>query len=270
MRRREFIGSLIAMPAAMACDSAKAATLIEPRHVLCVLGPDGWLSSVGPIVASFGHGFELDTEYSLHESDARMPVAFDASFDRVSPSQDDSDLEHIRNHGSVAYVLSPPMTAETAIHVSMQALALTAKLLSAGGGAAKSDSAGIAHGRDHWLHLADSATKDPATQLAALHAAWVRRPIAAGPLLLYSCGMHLLGLADIECTRAASERESVDLLDSLALRTLAIPLPRTETRLTHQGRELEIQHLECTRYAEDDFHFNPYGYIRVAGSKPAR
>jgi len=199
MPRRQFVTSLLALPAPLLFGQQKGAPVIQPRHVLCVLGRRDWIDVARRVVSGFGNGFWLDTDYSIDEPDSRMPQAFEASFDRVAPSFADEDVQAIRDHQAVAYVLSPHMTSTTAPQMSELALKLIAELLMAGGTAVKSDSCGIAHGRTQWLGLAKSAAGDARDRLAALHITWERRPLSDRELL-HPCGMHLLGSADIEVT----------------------------------------------------------------------
>ena len=229
------------------------ASLIKPRHVICFLGQWKSLSAVETVVAEFGKGFSLDQAYSQAEPDPRMERAFAASADRVFKTFLDKDQARVKRHRAVAYVLSPPIERESAVKVSSQALQLALRLIQAGATAVKSESAGIAHGLDHWAHLA---------QKEALRATWVRRPIREKQTL-YSCGMHLLGQPDIECVGSMDELEAVrwmDALSDLAMSgQLDVNKPYSVDDKTPKKR---LSMVACGRYAEDDFFFNPYGYVR--------
>ncbi|MGY0505249.1 hypothetical protein [Luteimonas sp. e5] len=217
-----------------------------PRHVICVLGEQGFLGNAEEVVASFGKGFEVDLEYSEEAHDGRMPRAFDVCRDRVDPSMLTEDWVAVDAHESVVYILSPPLPQETALETSADALALTSALLQSGGLAAKSESAGIAHGKSRWLALASSASGGDRRALAA---AWVRRPIVDGDEF-YSCGMHLLGHPDVSHREVGDEMARVQAMDRAIDGLL-------------RGDGPHAPSIPSTRHDEDDLYFNPYGYIRV-------
>jgi hypothetical protein len=244
---------------------------ISPRYVLCVLGiwPD-----FAEVRSTAGLcGFELDTDYSQLEPDERMASAFRASFDRVAPTMSEEDWQGVREHSAVAYLLSPPVGKDT-LEVAFQALMLITQLLENGGLAAKCESSGIAHGRSRWLQLGDdllaaSTAGDLHGSVASLIAAFVRRPLSdAG--VLYSCGMHLLGMPDVEVQAVLDPFEAVQWIDLLALYLLADRPSRPVLdgdgfRLADDGPRRVMRLLPCWRYQEDDFFFNPYGYVRLEG-----
>ncbi|MFN7893782.1 MAG: hypothetical protein ACK5OC_26075, partial [Pirellula sp.] len=98
--------------------------------------------------------FTLDLEYSRLEPDDRMKDAFKASLDRNNPTIMGDEWRMIGEHSAVAYILSPPIKKKQAESISATALLLVSELLKAGGVAAKSESARLAHGRERWLELA--------------------------------------------------------------------------------------------------------------------
>ncbi len=231
------------------------ASLVKPRHVICFLGQWKSLSAVEKVVAEFGRGFSVDMAYSQEKPDPRMESAFAASADRVSKTFVAKDLARVKHHSAVAYVLSPPIDREKAVMVSISALQLTARLIQAGATAVKSESAGIAHGLDHWLYLA---------QKEALRPAWVRRPIREKETL-YSCGMHLLGQPDIECAGSFEELEAVRWMDALSEHAMSGQLNvNNPYSVDAQTPKKRLRLVPCERYAEDDLFFNPYGYVRIA------
>jgi hypothetical protein len=239
------------------------------RHVVCVLGSWDDLDRVEAIVGRVGAGqFSLDREYSAVMPDERMSAAFEASADRVVPSMTPADRDAIARHRAVAYILSPSMAADRAQELSREMLAVTAALLDSGGVAAKSESAGIAHGRERWLALAARASEpDPVIRAGALQAAWVRRPIHESGVL-YSCGMHLLGEPDIEISARVPDREAVGWIDALAIYLLAEKPARgvhdgEGFRQVAEGPRKVLRFVPCTRYDADDFFFNPHGYVRL-------
>lgn len=224
---------------------------VKPRHVICILGE--WLSlePAAKIIDAFGKGFTLDREYSMTEADERMEKAFRISMDRVSPSFTDSDWQSIERHNTVVYVLSPQIETDKAMAISSDALDLVGRLIKGGATAVKSESAGNAHGLARWAELASRR---------ALREAWVRRPIGDDDII-YSCGMQLLGLPDVECP-GLSDREAVKWIDAIADAALAGRSVGPSFTLGG-GKAKKLKRFPCERYADDDFFFNPYGYYRV-------
>lgn len=248
---------------------------IKPRHVLCILGQWSDWDAVEAVVEEVGgRGFELDREYSLFASDDRMMNAFEYSYDRVAPSMTEADWQAVEDHTAVAYVLSPPIPKKNAYNISGQALLLTAALLRQGGVAAKNESAGLAHGRDHWLELAEKYAQakkedDSFTLGSALYRAWVRRPLMSDDdEWLYTCGMHLLGLRDLEIDSDQDMGSALQWIDLAGL-YLAADQPTRPIldgegfRLSDSGPRRIMRFHPCERYDEDRLFFNPYGYIRL-------
>lgn len=247
---------------------------IKPRHVLCVLGNWDDFSSVQSIVDKVSPEFALDLEYSQLEPDKRMKEAFKASLNRNNPTIGGEELRTIGSHSAVAYILSPAIKKTEAESISATALLLVAELLKAGGVAAKSESAGLAHGRDRWLELAKQYKKaskagDAHTASATLYWAWVQRAIHdEDTATLYSVGMHLLGHRDVEVDDDLKVSDAVRWIDLMGLYLVADKPKRALRtgegfRLGDQGPRRVIELDDCLRYAEDDFFFNPYGYVQL-------
>src|SRR5262245_39245573 len=236
---------------------------VIPRHVICALGNWRDLDQVDAIVRHEAFsGFELDREFSQLSPDDRMMTSFDASYDRISPSMSDEDWNAVRTHGAVAYVLSPPIRKARAADISGCALLLTAALLRGGGVAAKSEGAGIAHGRARWLELAEEFVRarengDAHTEGATLYWAWVRRPmIDHDEAVYYSCGMQLLGERDIEIETGLDLRDALEWMDLLGLYLVGDrPTRRLKDgegfRLKDEGTRRVMRFWPCVRYEED-------------------
>jgi len=239
------------------------------QHVLCAVGT-GWdLDRLADVVAEVGgDDFTFEPEDG---PDGRMPRAFDVSADRVVPSFTEADHAAVAAHDAVAYIVAPPHGTATALDSSLRVLRLTAALLRSGASAVKNESSGIAHGRDRWLSLAAGASsaQDRAALAPVLYLAFVRRPLADG-LLFYTCGMHLLGEADIELT-AADDDDGLDWMDALAGYLL---VDRGSDGITDgdtfgfavDSPRRVLRHRDCTRYPPDDLFHNPYGYWRLTGA----
>jgi hypothetical protein len=251
---------------------------MQPRHVICVLGRWDRFTPVRSIVDSVSPGFTLDLDYSQLEPDNRMKDAFKASLDRNNPSIMGDEWRVIGAHSAVAYILSPPIKKKESESISTMALLLVAELLNSGGVAAKSESAGLAHGRERWIELALQYRKaikdgDAHAASAALYRAWVQRAIHDDDTnSLYSVGMHLLGHRDVEVDDDLDLSDAVKWIDLMGLYLIADKPNRALRagegfRLSESGPRRIIEISDCHRYAEDDFFFNPYGYIRLVESK---
>lgn len=247
---------------------------IHPRHVICVLGRWDSFAPVQSIVDSVSPEFTLDHEYSQLEPDNRMKDAFKASLDHNNPTIHGAEWRAIDSHSAVAYVLSPPIEQVDAESISASSLLLVAELLNNGGVAAKSESAGLAHGRDRWLELARQYRQaieagDAHAATATLYRAWVQRAIHdEDTSSLYSVGMHLLGHRDVELDDCLEVSDAVRWIDLMGLYLVADKPKRALRngegfRLSENGPRRIIELDDCQRYAEDDFFFNPYGYIRL-------
>jgi hypothetical protein len=246
-----------------------------PRHVLCVLGEWSDFGSAERVIRRVGGPeFELDREFSQLAPDGRMVAAFEAACDRVAPSMTKADWRAVRRHTAVAYVLSPPVGKDHASDFSGRALSVIAALLQERGVAAKGEASGIAHGRDRWTELAAAYTKatkqsDAGAQMATLYRAWVRRPIVDEiDAVFYSCGMHLLGERDIEIDSSDGPDVAVEWIDLLGLYPLVDrPNPDIEGFRPKDAGPRRVMRLgPCERYPQDDFMFNPYGYIRLGAA----
>lgn len=234
--------------------------MIQPRHVICVLH-DGD-TPIREVCRGFA-GFEYDSTYSQAFPDARMATAFDASADKVEPSFTKHDWDAIDRHSAVSYVISPRMDPSTAVSVSQSALAFVAAAFDAGAVAVKGDSSGIAHGREQWLALHEDTER---SLESALIRTWVRYPISDDGVLC-SIGMHLLGFPDIEVyADTLPERSVVDILSEF-MHFLVIDQPHLEAGHTYRGwidaTRFKLSRSECTRYEQDDFFYNPYGYWQL-------
>lgn len=239
---------------------------MEPLHVLCVLGSGMDFAAIEHVVGALGGPlFTLDREASEHEHDPRMPVAFKACLAGLTFT--DADWDAVDHHDSVAYVLAKG-GQEHASYISERMLAVAAELFERWGATAiKSESSGLAHGRETWLALAEDAA-EPET----LRRAWVKRPIH-GDDVLYTCGMHLLGVPDVELEAEGLLDEDrlgewVELIDGLAGYLLSEPRAAEIRdgegfRLAEDAPRWLLRQHTCDRYDDEDIFFNPYGYWRL-------
>lgn len=237
-----------------------------PRHVLCVLGPWTDWQEIDAMLRERMPGFSRDDEYSQLSPDERMPSAFESCFDRTAT---DEDRQAVKDHAAVAYILSPHIEKERSEAIAGDALALVELLFQIGATAVKNESVAISHGREHWIQLAKSHQADiqsGESGSASLYVAWVRNGIEeTNGSLSYSCGLHLLGWPDIEVD---ADSDAVLWQQMLGV-YLAIDRPTRELkdgegfRYSAEGPRRLIKHVPCLRYEEDDFYYNPFGYIRL-------
>ena len=252
---------------------------IFPRHVVCILGRWDNFKEVKSIIRAAGTGFTFDEEFSQLTPDERMSDAFDASRDRFNTTLKDADWQDIETHTAVCYILSPPMPKDQAQDISSRTLLLVAHLLANGGLAAKSESAGLAHGRNHWTSLGQKFltaknSGDSHSAAATLYWAWVQRLIHDQTNgVFHSVGMHLLGQRDTQIDDALKPSEAMQWIDLMGLYLVADqpdrPLLNGEGfRLHDNGPRRIIELVPCHTYDEDDFFFNPYGYHYLKANTP--
>lgn len=240
---------------------------VKPRHVLCFLGTDeSLLNPPKPVANTITEfGFEIDRGYSQAQPDPHMARSFGVCWDRVFPNAwSAADDAAVANHGSVLYVLSPPMEQHEAIAYSAAALRIVEKMIEAGAIAVKGESAGVAHGLERWRSLADQArtagrtSQSPGTTpgvAKACRLAFAKRPLG-GDRYYETVGYHLVGLPEIYVAKAhRSEWSAVMLMEEIA-----DAMAERGIEATLQDRKLTLSRDQ--HYAEDDFKFNPYGVIR--------
>ncbi|SOD75341.1 hypothetical protein SAMN06272781_3145 [Streptomyces sp. 1222.2] len=257
-------------------DITVPASGVTPIHVLCAVGVGLDPEILTRAVEEAGAG-EFTVEEVQHEPDPRMREAFDAALGARRATQDDEfgdgDWAAVDAHDSVAFVLSPPMSQFSAFEVSRRALAVTAALLTNGATAVKNDSSGVACGRERWLALADrAAAAENIDELAiALCEAWVVPAMLDGDAF-YTCGMHLLGEADVELVPGRAVEPEL-LPEWLTTMDVARYYLLTEQpshgirdgegfRITPDARRWIMHRVECELEEDDTFH-NPYGRWRL-------
>ncbi|WP_434734183.1 hypothetical protein NL154_24290 (plasmid) [Rhizobium sp. YTUHZ044] len=275
--RRALLGSLWAMVGwkpSFAIDTSpetiaqEEASSVTPRHVLCFLGRDRDLSRLSEAAAKairdFATGFSVDKDYSQAEPDDRMSRSFDVCWDRVEPDAwNETDEKAVADHQSVLYVLGPSMTQADTIKVSMTALRLVEQLIDAGAVAVKGESAGIAHGLDRWRVLIGQGAEaqkagDPLAQQRVGRLAFAKRPLSARGYL-ESVGFHLVGLPEVYVPETVgSERQVVAIMDAVAGE---IGKQGLDATLKARGASLSFD----STYDVDEFKFNPYGIVKLAG-----
>jgi hypothetical protein len=257
------VGLTVFAGALFEADGNKTPMKIQPRIVLCILhdNPD-----VVRAICARSRFFDFDEEYSNRGRDDRMAKAFELSWDLVRPSATDGDKQQVEQHRNVAYVLSRRLDSDVSMEIALDGLVFIKEAFAEGARAVKCDSSGIAHGKVRWLELATKRSPMDA------YFAYVRRPIGSDEVM-YSCGMHLLGLRDIKVD-GFSDRDAAMIMDVFA----GYLITEGGNRTVKEGHTfscskddpiLRISQDECRDYETDDFFFNPYGYW-VLTKKDAR
>lgn len=267
--RRTILKTIGAWPmAANGAGRARAALRpeVKPRHVLCFLGGAHELARLSEAadaaIAEFAFEFSVDTNYSLDRPDPHMSRSFGVCWDRVAPhawSQADEDA--VTHHGSVLYVLGPPMTVDSAVTASTAALMLVDRLIRAGAVAVKGESAGVAHGLERWRtlfsQLVDAAkANDDVARSRVCRLAFARRPLESEHYV-ESVGYHLVGLPEVYVAKSlGTDFEKAMMMDvyadDMAKRGVEAVLRDRKARLSFDSR-----------YKDDDFKFNPYGIVHL-------
>lgn len=250
---------------------------VMPRHVLCAIGVGLDLDVVNRAVDEAGGG-EFAVEELQQSPDPRMRSAFDAALGARQFTNDDrfgdDDWAAVDAHDSVAYVLSPPISQSTAFDVSRRALAVTAALLANGATAVKNESSGVACGRERWLPWRTG--RQPLRMRTTLQTPLPRHrwcPFSPARTGYYSCGMHLLGEADVELAPGPVEEPKL-LHEWVTTMNVAAQYLLTEQpehgvqdgegfRVSPDARKWIMNRVECERFEEDDFFYSPYGYWRL-------
>eukprot|EP00416_Gambierdiscus_australes_P046093 CAMPEP_0171118292 /NCGR_PEP_ID=MMETSP0766_2-20121228/94415_1 /TAXON_ID=439317 /ORGANISM="Gambierdiscus australes, Strain CAWD 149" /LENGTH=237 /DNA_ID=CAMNT_0011580859 /DNA_START=299 /DNA_END=1012 /DNA_ORIENTATION=- len=195
---------------------------------------------------------------------------------------EEEDWEAVRSHRAVTYMAADLSDdIDSCMLLAARMLDLISTMLQEGAVAAKVESSGIAHGRDAWISMAHNcANAESAVACGSLlYGAFVRRPVSSGRLL-YSTGMHLLGLPDIELQLSGAEAADDDALevaceaalpwfDALGI-YLAGERPSRELKTGEgfrQSAESERRIMQivphCERHSESDLFHNPKGYVRL-------
>ena len=229
---------------------------IQPRHVVCILNND---QDVIRNLCKEYPGFEYDEEYSHGNFQEGMSTAFAASMECLIPSFVLEDQESIYKHTAVNYVLYPRMHKQDAVDISQKMLSFVAEAFKLGALAVKGESSGIAHGKLRWLELSERS-KEPENQLSSLYRAWVRLPISDDSKL-YSVGMHLIGMKDVEINNCDSAIDDLDMFLLYLVVDRAEPNIKNGQTFSKDNESMvyTINGIDCNRYESDDFFYNPYG-----------
>jgi len=248
--------------------------------VLCFLGREDGLAallqSARAAIANFGDDFTADEDGSQDEPDDRMVRSFNICWDRVDPdAYEEADEDAVATHGSVLYVLGPPMSAEVAVATSARALVFVQYMLDHGAIAVKGETAGVAHGIRRWKELSGQArraadSQDLLTLAKTCRLAFARRPIGDDTEGMASVGNHLVGLPDVHVTFIRKDDQqpstNAEQLEIAALiDDIGDQMARDGVDATLAARRAALS--DDSRYDEDEYKFNPFGEGTIRDKK---
>lgn len=189
-------------------------------------------------------------ELELEGRDERMKRAFSA----VSGGEiSGPELDAIGEHRTVAYLL----TDGGDLDKLRPLVQLAVRLLPHGALGIKVESAGVAAPIERWMQLA--ARFDPFSLIRCFVI------VATGERDTYSCGMHNLGLPDVEVVDTPVD-EAGKTINAFTLYTLLEKpdLKDGETFRREEGApRFRLHKVPCTRFQPEDFFHNPFGVFRL-------
>jgi hypothetical protein len=184
---------------------------MQPELILCVPGPwkdrsdlvrssisetKGEFMFAGMILACPGRKDHVQVTFA--PPDPQLKNAFEiAGQGKLQPEL----LEQIGRHNGLVYVHFPIQIIREKDRVGL----FTNVIKRCGGLAVKIESAGIAHGWDHWFSILSS--ENPFD----LYRSFV--VLIGDTDHYYSCGMHHFGLPDLEVDRSLDIKEAADLMN---------------------------------------------------------
>lgn len=186
----------------------------------------------------------------IYDRDERLRTAFAAASPYSTLTED--DLDEVDRHQLCLYLVDEQGGS---IESARRVVRFARELLDAGGSAVKVESAGKAHSRADWVRISDRLDVE-----SLVDAFVVLAGQSGGDA--YSCGMHNLGLPDVDVLDAGDMSETGHLLSS-SCRYLAIESPDLHSGETFSVARNEpvyrLQHGSCDRFAPDDLFHNPFG-----------
>jgi hypothetical protein len=242
-----------------------------PKIILCLPGRNDLRARCEPILKAAG------IEYEFRPYDDSLLRAFKIG-SMTWPAFTPGDFAAIEAHTTVLFALSENFTAGAAPQVSRKFLALSRRLLEAGGIAIKCESSGLSHPASRWAMFVDDVDRDDFRKWNALFHAYVLQPIGNARTDLYTCGMHALGAADLIVSPAILQlagnigsptSAAIELFRTFAVYLLGECGPgqfvsgHTFSASPDAPRYRVIWE-PCTGYGQDSLFFNPFGRWRFA------
>lgn len=228
-----------------------------PEIILGIPGPWGSQRELVEAIARDPNGYAFAGNTLMHvDSGVKFEVEFESHvaelgdvFQHASGGRlTKPELKEINSHKQCAYLIGEGGSAEAALGCVDAANAL----LRAGGYGVKVESAGVAHSREAWLTLGESAD-----ELLEMLVAFVGDEDA-----VFTCGMHAVGLPDA-CIDGQPGEEAAQAL-FVFVNFLLFDSPTLgdgdEFAVDEEGSQMYTMILGPSRFedTEDPFH-NPYG-----------
>jgi hypothetical protein len=195
-----------------------------------------------------GAGDPLTLE--IHDRNERLRAAFVAASPYSTLTQE--ELDQVGRHRLCLYLVNEEGGS---VESARRVVRFARGLLDAGGLAVKVESAGKAHSRADWARIGDRL------DVESLLDAFV---VLAGRFGddAYSCGMHNIGLPDVDIAQARDMRDAGRLLWTFCryIATEAPTLRDGETFSPAKGSPMfRLRHSACHRFPQGDLFHNPFG-----------
>ena len=217
----------------------KSLTLSNPEYILA-----------GPTLlhTPTNDSFEVD----IYEFDDRMRAAFEIAGDgRLS----DTELDLIDKHTFTVYVIGKAGGLEEAEKIMNAGQAF----LKAGGLGIKVESSGKAFSKEQWAEFIQSESEGKYYEVFV--------DLVQDDDIIYSCGMHNLGLHDTICELHDDNIEEATELVGVFNFYQLIDKPKITSGqtfgVTKDAPRYTIIEEDCTFYEEDDFFYNPFGMYHL-------
>lgn len=240
----------------------------EQNPVEIVLAvPGNWLSRVEIVtaVARKSRGYRLagdelinnetqecfEIEVAGHDPDLAEAFLM-AAPDQLTPR----DTAKLATHTCTLNVIGPGGTIEDARAI----MDFGAALLRSGGIALRVESSGAVHSAEQWLNITRYKNDGP----TVLFDAYVVLTTLGD--VIYSCGMHNLGLRDGVITIRNTPDEALNVLQAFLLYLLDERPELREGTIFSTGLKTPRYRLKgekCTAYPPGDLLYNPYGIWRL-------
>ena len=186
-------------------------------------------------------------EVEVHDADPRLRQAFEvAGQDRLS----ESELSEIEQHTFVIYIIGKGGSQENAVAVMNAGHAF----LKAGGIGIKIETSGKAFSNEQWTEIVNETDKNFYNAFVVL--------IKSDRYSIYSCGLHNLGLRDVEIDSSLNTDEAIELIQ-IFIFYLLVDKPTILSGQTFSVAKdapvFTILEQKCVIYESDELCFNSYG-----------
>lgn len=195
-----------------------------------------------------GEGFEVKIETRDEQLQEAFAIAGQGRFT-------EEELQTIADHSFVIYLIGKGGDLSSAQKTMDAGVAF----LNAGGLGIKVETTGKAFNKDRWKILAGAHDDQ------AIYEAYVLL-LRSQEDVIYSCGMHNIGLRDVICDINATINEAAELADIFNVYQV-IEKPEISSGQTFstdaEGVVYRITTEDCAIYPQDDLFYNPYGMYRL-------